>query len=232
MKFLRTAVLSISTIALLCLNSSREIGASTEKIIVMNENFDTETQSVEMKQIVYVPPTEVVEIETITRNNTILVGDSRTVGMEKTGIINSNYTVIAKVGEGYEYLNSNRDNILNKCYNTNLVINLGVNDLGNINKYIEEYEVLSSSIDDKSHIYLVSVNPVEEYETVSNEQITYFNSVIQQYCNEKDNVTYIDTYSTIVERDGFTTDGLHYTSDTYKDIYNIITEFIADYQEK
>lgn len=154
--------------------------------------------------------------------NAMFVGDSRTVGMNKYGIIDNSYEVIAKVGEGYDYLQDNLTRILSAT-NSNIIINLGVNDLGNVNKYIGTYRALSNLVDSSNNIYIVSVNPVEDYPTVTNEQIEAFNLKIKELCDSTDRLNYIDTYSIIKNETGYTVDGLHYNKACYTEIYNLIT---------
>ena len=169
-----------------------------------------------------------IENNFVESNNTnvMFVGDSRTVGMNKYGIIDNSYEVIAKVGEGHDYLQDNLTRILSAT-NSNIIINLGVNDLGNVNKYIGTYRALSNLTDSSNNIYIVSVNPVEDYPTVTNEQIENFNNKIKELCESTDRLTYIDTYSIIKNETGYTVDGLHYNKTCYTEIYNLITYAVS-----
>ena len=158
--------------------------------------------------------------------NKIFIGDSRTVGMNKYGIIPSNYIVIAKVGEGYDFLISNMQSLY-EANNSDIIINLGVNDLDDISKYINTYRELNNTDKSNNTYYLVSVNPVEDYTTITNEQIEQFNSKLKQLCDESDKFNYIDTYSSLVDKKNYTTDGLHYIKQTYSEIYSMITASIS-----
>ena len=165
----------------------------------------------------------------ITDNNSrnkIFIGDSRTVGMNKYGIIPSNYIVIAKVGEGYDFLISNMQSLY-EANNSDIIINLGVNDLDNISKYINTYRELNNTDKSNNTYYIVSVNPVEDYPTITNEQIEQFNSKLKQLCDESDKFNYIDTYSSLVYKKNYTTDGLHYNKQTYSEIYSKIMASIS-----
>ena len=170
--------------------------------------------------------------ETISDNNigpgNIFIGDSRFVGMNNICKIDSNQDnyVIAKVGEGYNYLVNTAiqeaTNIVasNESIETwNIIICLGVNDLGNLNKYIEAYNNIDKT---NINIILVSVNPVEYHNSITNEQIEEFNNAIKEIENTK----FIDTYSKLIE-DGYnTTDGVHYDALTYNKIYSYIVNNI------
>ncbi len=158
---------------------------------------------------------------------TIYIGDSRTVGMDDVIDIENeeeNAFVVAKVGQGYSWFSSTALTQVEqiKKRNTDIdawqyIINLGVNDLGSIDKYLEKYEKLAE--EDNIEIILVSVNPVKNYPTVSNDDIEAFNEKL-----EESGFYYIDTYS-VLEEEGFSTsDGLHYTSDTYELIYETIND--------
>ena len=166
----------------------------------------------------------------ITDNNSrnkIFIGDSRTVGMNKYGIIPSNYIVIAKVGEGYDFLISNMQSLYEANNSDIIIINLGVNDLDDISKYINTYRELNNTDKSNNTYYIVSVNPVEDYPTITNEQIEQFNSKLKQLCDECDKFNYIDTYSSLVDKKNYTTDGLHYNKQTYSEIYSKIMASIS-----
>lgn len=156
---------------------------------------------------------------------TIFIGDSRFVGMDSAVDIASHDRefCVAKVGQGYQWL---IDTGLDKVdairkKNTSLtkwryVIDLGINDLPNIDKYIAEYKKISKA-DPTIQIVLVSVNPVKNYPGRSNADIEKFNDKLLDTGYD-----YIDTYTTLLN-DGFTsTDGLHYDNATYEKIYDLI----------
>lgn len=150
------------------------------------------------------------------KKDLIFVGDSRTVGMQT--IIDDDATVIAEVGKGYNWLVNTADSKLRDSITDHsiLVFNLGVNDLADAQKYEEYLSSLSADFPDLQ-IYVVSVNPVENYPTVSNEEIEMFNSVLSTAGTD-----YIDTYSQLLSKGFSTQDGLHYTDDTYRVIYDQI----------
>ena len=144
----------------------------------------------------------------------LFVGDSRYKGMEKANATDED-VFICEVGEGYDYEIDD---------NTALIIGLGVNDLVNIDKYVDKINEMSQTFD--CQIYYMLVNPVdEEQETYSgyhikNDDIDYFNQEIIDRLDE--NVIVIDTNSYLNAIGFETQDGLHYTEETYENIYNYI----------
>lgn len=170
-----------------------------------------------------------INSNTNSTTKTIYIGDSRTVGMCNAITLSVNEDCeIAKVGQGYKWLNETAIPLLKKKINNNdsynIVINLGTNDLGNYNKYAEAYNKLASEYS-KSNIVVVSVTPIDDekakkygYNATNNNVIT-FNSSLKSGLNN--NIRYCDVYSKIINNFS-TSDGIHYTNDTYKNIYNII----------
>lgn len=162
------------------------------------------------------------QTKNVSTDHNIFIGDSRTLGMERA-VGNNNDYWIAKSGEGYQWFKdtalSKLNTILqeNKDTHYNIFINLGVNDIDNADKYKQEFQTLANKL--KNHnIIIVSVNPLDEtrYKKtyISNDKIEKFNQTI----STTSNVTYCDTYNKI--KNNFSTDdGLHYTSNTYKKIY-------------
>lgn len=158
----------------------------------------------------------------------ILIGDSRFVGMDQACEITDNATnreyVVAEVGQGYYWfvntaLSEAQDIVNTHSWITNwkYVICLGVNDLWNFEKYKQEYLTLKSDHD----LVLVSVGPTGPSSEVSNDDVTVFNQQLSNFCSEY-SIPYID-YNTTITQEGFTTqDGLHYTNDIYRRIYELI----------
>lgn len=158
-------------------------------------------------------------------NKVVLIGDSRFYGQSSYNFENPKTTYIAKSSEGLNFLKNSNSKIKSlDSTSTAFVINLGVNDLYNINNYISYINSLALSL--KGDIYYLSVNPVEEdVETkygysIKNSQINDFNNKMK---NELKSVTYLDSNS-YLKRKGFNTvDGIHYTKDTYQKISNFIS---------
>ena len=149
----------------------------------------------------------------------IFVGDSRFVNMNDVCEISKrdNLFMVAKVGEGYSWFSETALSQIKRIVSSGLyskwklIICLGINDLGSLEKYLKKYEALKADYD----ITLVSVNPVNNYGTLSNEQIKKFNSSLEEL-----GLPYIDTFSMLMTTGYSTTDGLHYSGDTTKKIYN------------
>lgn len=160
----------------------------------------------------------------------IFVGDSRMVGMQKA-IAPANTLYIAKVGEGYKWLNEKGGVNLRYHLTANpkvkVVLALGVNDLGNVNQYIKYYKKLMKDFP-KTKFYVLSVNPVNEkklasYYTIRNKGIDTFNK--KMYLAFRSSFVNSNKY---MKENGFATrDGLHYTAAVYKDLYRFLTEKIA-----
>lgn len=176
---------------------------------------------------------------------TIYVGDSRTVGM--CAAITGDWTkcqfnnigtfkysdseyFIAQGSMGYDWFVSKAVPAVNSVLKSNpsttfnIVSYMGVNGLG-ADKYVTKYKELANG-DWKGHnIILVSINPVDEEKekqygySTKNSSIEAFNSKIKTAAGEISNAYYCDTYNAVKNKLE-TSDGLHYTSKTYKDIYN------------
>lgn len=158
----------------------------------------------------------------------IFVGDSRFVGMNSACNIdtNENCFVVAEIGQGYNWLKSDAESQIEQIVaensnitSWNLVFGLGVNDLGNLDAYLEEYRELSKNY----NLYLTSVNPIEYHSYITNESIANFNSELAGL----DCATYIDTYSVLMSKGYSTSDGLHFTNDTYNMINDTLLEFLS-----
>ena len=148
--------------------------------------------------------------------NYVFLGDSRFVGMSNCK--QSNDIFICKVGEGYNYFCKNINNI---SENDIVIIGFGVNDLGNIDKYIE----LANSL--TNEVYYLTVNPADEQKerengySVTNQQIDEFNNKLKANAT---NYKVIDTNSYLKQIGFSTTDGLHYDNATYIKIYEYIKQ--------
>lgn len=160
-------------------------------------------------------------------NLLIYMGDSRIVGM-MSSITNKSITYIAQSGAGYSWLvDSAIPELANKIEGKKfIVLAFGVNDLGNAANYLTKYQELKDTYPNVN-IYIMSVNPVDEAKeaengyTVTNESIENFNETIKNGFGEN----YIDVYDQI--KDNFETeDGVHYTTETYKKIHEIVINYI------
>ena len=167
----------------------------------------------------------------------VFIGDSRTVQMYaylKGSWSGANYSsggvhvvgddvFVAEGGKGLVWMQNTGIPAAQKYFdsNTAIVILMGVNDLGNISKYISYVNSNASSWKKNgSSLYYVSVNPCNGKYSHLNSGIEKFNSQAKSGLTSE--VGWIDTYSELY-RVGFTaTDGLHYDKKTYQTIYNYI----------
>lgn len=176
----------------------------------------------------------------------IIIGDSRTVGMcaSITGdwthcqfsnggaFVSGNDIYIAQGSKGYSWFNSTAVSAVNSIIssNPNVKFNvyslMGVNFLlSDIDKYIPTYNSLANGAWNNHNLILVSVNPVDEVKeaqhgySTKNANIVTFNNKLKSGTAGVSNIKYCDTYNSIINNLG-TSDGLHYTSTTYKAIYN------------
>ena len=160
------------------------------------------------------PVTEVKNVAGV-----IFVGDSRFVQMQNSVGENS-CTWIAESSKGYNWFNEKAiariDN--NVGNGSKILINLGVNDVGNLQKYISLVNSKANEwVGKGATVYYSSVNPVWENPYVTEEQVEYFNSQMQANLNE--NVHWIDSHSYLNSVGYRLVDGLHYSTETYQTLY-------------
>lgn len=155
----------------------------------------------------------------------VWVGDSRTVGM-KNNIDGENNFWVAQTGEGYKWFTEKAiyqaKHALKEGEGYTVVFNLGVNDLDNVDKYIDTLnELQDGEWSNAGQIIVLSVNPVDEtkHKNVKNKQIEEFNNKMKTKLKKK--IKYVDTYSQLLGHIG-TDDGLHYDKNTYQKIYDTV----------
>lgn len=157
----------------------------------------------------------------------LFVGDSRTVGLDAcvSGISSK-----AKVGAKVDYLQSILSDVT-KTRKKNVIFNFGVNDLGNINKYITVYKSFPKDFIKNNNVIIMSVNPTDGSKYGSwNTDIDKFNAKMKK--NLPSGVKYLDTNSTL-KKEGFSTrDGVHYKEVTYKRIAKLAFNFCGDSSRK
>ena len=158
----------------------------------------------------------------------IWVGDSRTVGMHNS-IAEGKNKWICSVGKGYNWFVNTAINTVNKSLKDTdtIVVNLGVNDIGNYEKYTNKLNALIDSDWKKAKsVVVMSVNPVDEAKcagnyAIKNNQIEKFNAYLKKNLRRK--IVYVDTYTSLLGNIQ-TDDGLHYSASTYKSIYDKIRD--------
>ncbi|WP_408070404.1 SH3 domain-containing protein [Butyrivibrio sp. JL13D10] len=161
----------------------------------------------------------------------IFAGDSRTVQMSQA-VKNSEYEWIAKVGEGYTFFSNEAVPQIDASVGDGsvIIINYGVNDLHNAEKYIKLInKKIDSWISAGATVYYAAVTPVSDYPTITNDDIEAFNSEMKDGLDSR--VGWLDGYS-YLQNHGFSTgDGLHYNETTYKSLYTYYVNQVAANKE-
>ena len=210
----------------------------------LNSNYEIETNQIELScddDTVedYEETSEIITNNEYKSDYTIFVGDSRTVGMCSYlgNIMPYTESCVAEVGKSLSWfknvailevnniLNSNPGNIYN------IVIDLGVNDLGynNAINYSNTYNELKNSSWSRHNIIITSVTPVNEsnferiyYTKNFNSEIINFNNNLKSSLNS--NITYCDIFDSVLSlinnnNGAIEPDGLHYTKFGSENIY-------------
>ena len=170
-----------------------------------------------------------INVEAKEESKIYMIGDSRFVGM--SGVDNNdNHVYHAKVSSGYSFMIENLNSIKNNITKNDIVVvNHGVNDLGNKEKYAKFLNNFQEET--KCTIYFVTINPINDALATQHGYLVKNNSVIEFNDYMKDNlnknIKVIDTYSAII--DNFkTSDGIHYHNETYKQILKTIVDTINE----
>ncbi len=171
------------------------------------------------------------EPDTTVDNFTIFVGDSRTVQMQKAVEYDSEkvaFVAEARMGCDWfiQYGIWQAESLI-KDGQTNIVINMGVNDVSNIERYVK---AITQRADDWASrgckVFYESVNPVRENpSSPTNAQIEEFNGIMKE--NLPDNAYWLDSYRFLVETGYTAADGVHYSESTYQRLYDFLLEEIA-----
>lgn len=160
------------------------------------------------------PVTEVKNVAGV-----IFVGDSRFVQM-KSSVGDNPCTWIAESSKGYKWLNENAIARIDNCVGkgSKVLINLGVNDPGNIQNYLTLVNAKAEEWTSKgATVYYASVNPVWDNPYVTEEQVKIFNSQLQGGLSG--NIHYIDSHSYLESIGYKLVDGLHYSTETNQNLY-------------
>ena len=162
-------------------------------------------------------PQAVTEVKNV--SGVILVGDSRFVQMQ-ANVGENSCTWIAESGKGYNWFQENAIARIDGCVGkgSKILINLGVNDPGNLNNYLELVNAKAAEWTGKgAKVYYASVNPVWENPYVTEEQVEYFNSQMQNGLSG--DITWIDSHSYLNTIGYKLVDGLHFNAETYQNLY-------------
>ena len=154
----------------------------SEKATELDETYETESEVL----LDNYDWQELEEFETA-----LFVGDSRVVGMSSAS---GRYSYIGKVGAGYNWLVNEAEAELRKMLdeypNMDVVLSFGVNDLGNLESYIEEYRKIEADYPN-TRIWVMSVMPVLESAeqangySVKNSTVDDFNTRLQEEFSER-----------------------------------------------
>ena len=139
-------------------------------------------------------------------------------------------------------LNSNK----NKTYD--ITVNYGVNAKSSYKSFCDYYDNFIKEMDKKHSFYIVSVNPFDEKNVAyykdsnTNANIEKFNNYMKDTCinqiknnNPNAKVYYCDVYGSIplskwVSNNYISSDGIHYTKEGYKYIYEYTKKCIASHK--
>lgn len=164
-------------------------------------------------------------VQVFAKNKLYWLGDSRTVGISNA-VGSDKATFKAEVGKGLAtyrvYISEIKDSLGS---GDQVVVMFGVNDLGNVNSYASETNNLATVASGKgAKVYFVSVLPTDGALASKHgmngdiNNVKNFNQTIKSLLNDK--VTYIDIFSEVDTK--WLTDGIHYTADGYKKIYELV----------
>ena len=153
-------------------------------------------------------------------DNWLWVGDGRAVNMTQ----DVNVPSYAKTNADLTWFKDNA-NELYKYKHTTIVINIGLQDMNNIQKYIETFNAMPDDFVKNNYIYFMSINPVDEALEKSSESGTYKNKMIENFnnalkANLRNDVYFIDMYSYMQEHGFATFDGIVYDAATNEMIYD------------
>ena len=148
----------------------------------------------------------------------IFVGDSRTVQMHDV-VGDTGVCFIAENARGYNWFVEKAipqiDAHVGK--GTKILINLGVNDPGNADKYVALVNQKAAEWNAKgAKVYYATVYPVTENPYTSEEQVKAFN---QKLVTGLQGVNIIDTYTWLKSTGYQMVDGLHFSGGTTANIY-------------
>ncbi len=233
----------------------------TEKIVEAEITTIPETTKEEITQeeSVYVSQVEVPQVQSTVLgktsevdlsyfNNTVFLGDSRTVGMKNNGLIKQSNTfaingishmtfLTQTFTDSVTGITSDIFEILSVRQPERVYIALGVNGVAfmNSSEFIKSYKQLIDKIKEStpnSIVVLMSINPVRQEETFSNKNlnnttIDNMNVLMLQMAMDKD-IYYLDVSTVLKDENGLLKaeydvgDGLHYNKTGYTKVYDYI----------
>ncbi len=205
-----------------------ESGTESAESLPVPEDIESEPESTPESTIEPAPELLTVGSSDFTPERLIFIGDARTIAMYDAAQFDEEYDIrfVSTSGANLNWLNRSAFDTEYQYINskTAIIIMLGISDMHRAEDYVrvlnEWGEVFPR--DFGAHFYFDSVNPVDPG-VFTNEQIETFNSIVRAGLSE--NVTYIDTYSVLMQDGYATTDTLHYTDETTKHLYELFKEY-------
>lgn len=149
----------------------------------------------------------------------IFVGDSRTVQM-RNAVGENPYVWICKSSQGYNWFEEEAVPQIDEQagYGTKILLNLGVNDVGNVNSYASLVNRKAQEWTQKGAVvYYASVNPVENGQFVTKKMVNSFNEKLKARLDP--GIRWIDSYSWMMNTGYTLTDGLHFGNSTSRSLY-------------
>ena len=159
----------------------------------------------------------------------IMVGDSRFVGMQQA-VGDAGCVWIGQVSAGLDWFANTAVPEIDAVVGDGsvIIINMGVNDLGNVWSYLDILnQKVPQWLEKGAVVYYMSVNPVESHPYISNDDIANFNNIL--YNNMPPEVGWIETYSYLLEYGYGTQDGVHFDTGTYQTIFYYTMEVLAGF---
>lgn len=163
----------------------------------------------------------------------VWVGDSRTVAMKTAvGKDGANDRWVAEEKANYKWFNSDGvSGVTSKLKPGEIIVfNMGVNDLNDAQQYIDRLKELAKG-DWKDHKIIISaVTPVDDKKSAraKNAAIKEFNDKLRNALSGIPNISFTDASSQISSNLKTGKEGVHYTDDEYKKIYNAVKNDVND----
>lgn len=170
-----------------------------------------------------------IKVKDFTATQYIFVGDSRTVGMQQS-VGDAGCIWIGQVSAGLSWFQDSAVAEVDAAVTQGsvIIINMGVNDLGNVWGYIDLLKAkIPQWMEKGAEVYYMSVNPVENHPYISNEDIANFNNIL--YNNLPSEAGWIETDSYLLESGYSTQDGVHFDAATYQKIFNYTMEVLSGF---
>ncbi len=158
----------------------------------------------------------------------IFVGDSRTVQM-RDAVGENPYVWICKSSEGFQWFSTQAVPQIDAQagYGTKILLNLGVNDVHNVNKYAQLVNQKAAEwMARGAQVYYASVNPVENGQYITSRMVGSFNEKLRKKLDSR--IVWIDSCSWL-QNTGYTlTDGLHFNSKTSRNLYQYYLTMLGE----